>query len=72
MSEQGTTFLSIEQVKQGMRATWMAGDFGVIARTIATVRRPLQNGSHYRRDHACLTSPRALATWLYPLPQPVA
>ena len=26
----------IEQVKQGMRATWMAGDFGVIARTIAS------------------------------------
>lgn len=26
---------SIEQIKQTMRSTWMAGDFGVIARTIA-------------------------------------
>jgi SAM-dependent methyltransferase len=26
---------SIEQIKAGMRNTWMAGDFGVIARTIA-------------------------------------
>ncbi len=25
---------SIEQVKDGMRATWMAGDFGVVAKTI--------------------------------------
>jgi ubiquinone/menaquinone biosynthesis C-methylase UbiE len=25
---------SIEQIKEGMRATWMAGDFGVIAKTI--------------------------------------
>ena len=26
---------SIDQIKAGMRATWMAGDFGVIARTIS-------------------------------------
>lgn len=26
--------LTIEQIKEGMRATWMAGDFGVIAKTI--------------------------------------
>lgn len=26
---------SIEQIKQRMRATWMAGDFGVIARTVS-------------------------------------
>lgn len=27
--------LNIDQVKQGMRTAWMAGDFGVVARTIA-------------------------------------
>ena len=27
---------SIHQIKQAMRSTWMAGDFGVIAKTIAT------------------------------------
>jgi 2-polyprenyl-3-methyl-5-hydroxy-6-metoxy-1,4-benzoquinol methylase len=27
--------LSIEQVKEGMRAMWMAGDFGVVAKTIS-------------------------------------
>ncbi|MEZ2347847.1 class I SAM-dependent methyltransferase [Terriglobus sp. RCC_193] len=26
---------NIDQLKQGMRTTWMAGDFGVIARTIS-------------------------------------
>ncbi|MGI4855016.1 MAG: class I SAM-dependent methyltransferase [Janthinobacterium lividum] len=35
MSQTGEAAGSIEQVKQSMRATWMAGDFGVIARTIA-------------------------------------
>lgn len=29
-----TTPPNIDQIKQGMRATWMAGDFGVIAKTI--------------------------------------
>lgn len=28
---------NIDQLKQGMRNTWMAGDFGVIAKTISTV-----------------------------------
>lgn len=27
---------TLEQIKQGMRAAWMAGDFGVVARTIAS------------------------------------
>jgi SAM-dependent methyltransferase len=31
MSASGPT---IEQIKEGMRATWMAGDFGVVAKTI--------------------------------------
>lgn len=35
MSELSVSAPSIEQVKQAMRSTWMAGDFGVIARTIA-------------------------------------
>ena len=26
---------SIEQIKDGIRATWMAGDFGVVAKTIS-------------------------------------
>jgi SAM-dependent methyltransferase len=30
-----TPDLPIEQIKSSMRATWMAGDFGVVARTIA-------------------------------------
>ncbi len=37
MSSSATTATvpSIEQIKKGMRATWMAGDFGVVAKTIA-------------------------------------
>jgi SAM-dependent methyltransferase len=31
-----STAPAIEQIKAGMRSTWMAGDFGVIARTVAS------------------------------------
>lgn len=38
-----TTPPNIDQIKQGMRATWMAGDFGVIAKTIATAGQQFGN-----------------------------
>lgn len=43
---------SIEQIKENMRATWMAGDFGVVAKTIAgaaeefVARLALPKGAH--------------------------
>lgn len=39
-----TTPPNIDQIKQGMRSTWMAGDFGVIARTIAGAGEAFANG----------------------------
>ena len=35
MGSTGTPAPSIDQIKAGMRTTWMAGDFGVVAKTIA-------------------------------------
>lgn len=31
-----TPNLPIEKIKAGMRATWMAGDFGVVAKNLGT------------------------------------
>jgi ubiquinone/menaquinone biosynthesis C-methylase UbiE len=51
---------SIEQIKDSMRATWMSGDFGVVARTISASaeafisRLALPTGSHVL-DVACGT-----------------
>jgi len=56
---------SIEQLKAGMRAAWMAGDFGVVARTIAggaeafIARLPIAAGSKVL-DVACGTGNSAL------------
>lgn len=51
---------SIEQIKSGMRATWMAGDFGMVARTISAgaeafvARLAVPAGAHVL-DVACGT-----------------
>ena len=51
---------SIQQLKDSMRATWMAGDFGVVARTISTAaeefaeRLAIPAGAH-ALDIACGT-----------------
>ena len=50
----------IEQIKAGMRSTWMAGDFGVIAKTIAAgaedfVRRVAPPAGAHVLDVACGT-----------------
>ena len=56
---------SIEQIKAGMRATWMAGDFGVVAKTIAgdaetfISRLPIAPGDRVL-DVACGTGNTAL------------
>ena len=57
--------MPMEQIKAGMRATWMAGDFGVIAKTVAAAaqsfveRLPIAPGSHVL-DVACGTGNVAL------------
>ena len=62
MSTSGPT---IDQIKASMRATWMAGDFGVVARTISSgaedfIRR-LPNPSGLRAlDVACGTGNLAI------------
>ncbi len=56
---------SIDQIKQGMRSTWMAGDFGVVAKTISAGaedfvgRLPISPGSHVL-DVACGTGNSAI------------
>jgi SAM-dependent methyltransferase len=60
-----STGMPLEQIKASMRATWMAGDFGVVAKTIAgaaqsfTERLPIAPGSHVL-DVACGTGNVAL------------
>jgi SAM-dependent methyltransferase len=56
---------SIEQIKQSMRATWMAGDFGVVAKTVSAgaeafvSRLAISSGSHVL-DVACGTGNLAI------------
>ena len=57
--------IPMEQIKAGMRATWMAGDFGVVAKTVSGAaqrfaeRLPIAPGSHVL-DVACGTGNVAL------------
>ena len=56
---------SIDQIKSGMRAAWMAGDFGVVAKTITAAaeafvgRLPIEPGTRVL-DIACGTGNTAL------------
>ena len=56
---------SIEQIKYGIRATWMAGDFGVVAKTVSAgaeafvSRLAIPSGSHVL-DVACGTGNLAI------------
>ena len=57
--------MPLEQIKAGMRAAWMAGDFGMVAKTVAGAaqefveRLPIAPGSHVL-DVACGTGNVAL------------
>ena len=55
----------LQKLKQGMRATWMAGDFGVVAKTIVAgaeafiARLPIEAGARVL-DVACGTGNLAI------------
>src|SRR5471030_405109 len=61
----GTAAPQLEQMKQGMKATWMAGDFGQIAKYTAAAADDFIEGLHIKSgadllDVACGTGNLAI------------